>query len=97
MCSLKEDIPTVIFEKMPEETSHGAAISLSMNALRLLDRLDIYTDLKDQSFIHSADLNSRARKGNILISNTRGFDNTSANIDGVTLFQIPKSRWRNSS
>jgi salicylate hydroxylase len=51
---LKEDIPTVIFEKMPEETSHGAAISLSMNALRLLDRLDIYTDLKDQSFIHSA-------------------------------------------
>ena len=22
---LKEDIPTVIFEKMPEETSHGAA------------------------------------------------------------------------
>ena len=39
---------------MPEETSHGAAISLSMNALRLLDRLDIYTDLKDQSFIHSA-------------------------------------------
>ena len=51
---LKEDIPTVIFEKMPEETSHGAAISLSMNALRLLDRLDIYTDLKDHSFIHSA-------------------------------------------
>jgi len=38
---------------MPEETSHGAAISLSSNALRLLDRLDIYTELKDQSFIHS--------------------------------------------
>ena len=50
---LKEGIPTVIFEKMPEETSHGAAISLSSNALRLLDRLDIYTELKDQSFIHS--------------------------------------------
>ena len=53
-CALsKEGISTVIFEKMPEETSHGAAISLSSNALRLLDRLDIYTELKDQSFIHS--------------------------------------------
>ncbi len=51
---LKQGIPAIIFEKMPEETSHGAAISLSSNALRLLDRLDIYVDLKDQSFIHSA-------------------------------------------
>ena len=51
---LKQGIPAIIFEKMPEETSHGAAISLSLNALRLLDRLDIYDDLKDQSFIHSA-------------------------------------------
>ncbi len=51
---LKEGIPAIIFEKMPEETSHGAAISLSSNALRLLDRLDIYNDLKDQSFVHSA-------------------------------------------
>ena len=24
---LKQDIPAIIFEKMPEETSHGAAIS----------------------------------------------------------------------
>ena len=51
---LKQGIPSIIFEKMPEETSHGAAISLSSNALRLLDRLDIYVDLKNQSFIHSA-------------------------------------------
>jgi salicylate hydroxylase len=51
---LKQGIPAIIFEKMPEETSHGAAISLSLNALRLLDRLDIYDDLKNQSFIHSA-------------------------------------------
>ena len=51
---LKQGIPAIIFEKMPEETSHGAAISLSSNALRLLDRLGIYVDLKDQSFIHSA-------------------------------------------
>ena len=50
---LKEGIPVVIFEKMPQETSHGAAISLSSNALRLLDRLEIYHDLKNQSFIHS--------------------------------------------
>lgn len=50
---LKEGIPVAIFEKMPQETSHGAAISLSSNALRLLDRLDIYHDLKNQSFIHS--------------------------------------------
>lgn len=54
-CSLlKEGIPATIFEKMPEETSHGAALSLSSNALRLLNRLDIYNDLKNQSFIHSA-------------------------------------------
>ena len=26
---LKQGIPAIIFEKMPEETSHGAAISLS--------------------------------------------------------------------
>ena len=51
---LKQGIPAIIFEKMSEETSHGAAISLSSNALRLLDRLDIYVDLKNQSFIHSA-------------------------------------------
>ena len=44
---LKEGIPAVIFEKMSEETSHGAAISLSSNALRLLDRLDIYYDLRN--------------------------------------------------
>jgi len=50
---LKEGIPAVIFEKMSEETSHGAAISLSSNALRLLDRLDIYNDLKNKSFLHS--------------------------------------------
>jgi salicylate hydroxylase len=49
---LKEGIPAVIFEKMPEETSHGAAISLSSNALRLLDRLDIYNDLRNKSFVH---------------------------------------------
>ena len=48
MCSLKQGIPAIIFEKMPEETSHGAAISLSSNALRLLDRLGIYNDLKNQ-------------------------------------------------
>ena len=42
-CALLETgIPAIIFEKMSEETSHGAAISLSSNALRLLDRLEIY-------------------------------------------------------
>ena len=50
---LKEGIPAVIFEKLSEETSHGAAISLSSNALRLLDRLDIYSDLKNKSFLHT--------------------------------------------
>ena len=50
---LKEGIPAVIFEKMSEDTSHGAAISLSSNALSLLDRLDIYNDLKNKSFVHS--------------------------------------------
>ena len=51
---LEQGIPAIIFEKMPEETSHGAAISLSSNALRLLDRLEIYNHLKNQSFVHSA-------------------------------------------
>lgn len=51
---LKQGIPVIIFEKMTEEISHGAAISLSSNALRLLDRLEIYNDLKNQSFVHSA-------------------------------------------
>ena len=50
---LKEGIPAVIFEKSSEDASHGAAISLSQNALCLLDRLDIYNDLKNQSFVHS--------------------------------------------
>ena len=50
---LKEGIPAVIFEKSSKEASHGAALSLSQNALCLLDRLDIYNDLKDQSFVHS--------------------------------------------
>ena len=54
-CSLLRDgIPATIFEKMPEEISRGAALSLYSNALRLLNRLDIYNDLKNQSFIHSA-------------------------------------------
>jgi 2-polyprenyl-6-methoxyphenol hydroxylase-like FAD-dependent oxidoreductase len=63
-CSLlKEGIPATIFEKMPEEISHGAALSLSSNALRLLNRLDIYNDLKNQSFIHSAaSIQGRKRK-----------------------------------
>ena len=53
-CSLlKEGIPAVIFEKSPEETSHGAAISLSSNALCLLSRLEIYEDLSHDSFLHS--------------------------------------------
>ena len=53
-CSLlKEGIPAVIFEKSPEETSHGAAISLSSNAVCLLRRLEIYEDLSHDSFLHS--------------------------------------------
>ena len=60
---LKEGIPVVIFEKMLEETSHGAAISLSSNALRLLDRLDVYSDLKTKSFVHSeAQFKGRKRR-----------------------------------
>ena len=47
---LKEGIPAIIFEKMPEETSHGAAISLYSNAFRLLDRQDNYNYLKKFRF-----------------------------------------------
>ena len=49
---LKEGIPTIIFEKSSETASHGAAISISSNALRLLDRLGVLDSLKKQSFIH---------------------------------------------
>ena len=53
-CSLlKEGIPAIIFEKFPEKTSHGAAISLSSNALCLLSRLEIFEDLNHNSFLHS--------------------------------------------
>jgi len=56
---LKEGIPSVIFEQSSEEKSHGAAISLSQNALRLLDRINIFSNLKDQSFINTkASINS---------------------------------------
>jgi salicylate hydroxylase len=56
---LKEGIPAIIFEQSPEEKSHGAAISLSPNALRLLDRINIFSNLKDQSFINTkASINS---------------------------------------
>ena len=41
---LKEGIPAVIFEQSSEEKSHGAAISLSQNALRLLDRINIFSN-----------------------------------------------------
>ena len=37
---LKEGIPVVIFEKMSEETSHGAAISLSSCLLYTSDAAD---------------------------------------------------------
>ena len=50
---LKEGIPAVIFEQSSEEKSHGAAISLSLNALRLLDRINIFSNLKDQSFVNT--------------------------------------------
>ena len=94
---LKEDIPTVIFEKMPEETSHGAAISLSMNALRLLDRLDIYTDLKDQSFIHSAASIQGPEKEISSFQTPEVLTTHRQTLTVLLLFQIPKSRWRNSS
>ncbi|MDC1421166.1 FAD-dependent monooxygenase [Gammaproteobacteria bacterium] len=56
---LKEGIPAVIFEQSSEEKSHGAAISLSLNALRLLDRINIFSNLKDQSFVNTkASINS---------------------------------------
>ena len=56
---LKEGIPAVIFEQSSKEKSHGAAISISQNALRLLDRIDIFSNLKAQSFINTkASINS---------------------------------------
>jgi 2-polyprenyl-6-methoxyphenol hydroxylase-like FAD-dependent oxidoreductase len=94
---LKQGIPAIIFEKMPEETSHGAAISLSSNALRLLDRLEIYVDLKNQSFVHSAASIQGPQMRNILIPNTGGLNNTSTNINVTSVFSIHKSRRRDFS
>ena len=53
-CTLLQDgIPAIIFEQSSEVSSYGAGISLSKNALRLLDRLNIYGDLLDRSFAPS--------------------------------------------
>ena len=41
-CTLLQDgIPAIIFEQSSEVSSYGAGISLSKNALCLLDRLNI--------------------------------------------------------
>ena len=50
---LKEGIPTIIFEQSSEASSFGAGISLSQNALSLLDRLNILSNLIDHSFAPS--------------------------------------------
>ena len=60
---LKEGIPAIIFEQSSEEKSHGAAISLSQNALCLLDRINILSNLKNQSSITTtASINSPLQK-----------------------------------
>jgi salicylate hydroxylase len=53
-CTLLQDgIPAIIFEQSSEVSSYGAGISLSKNALCLLDRLNILDNLQDHSFTHS--------------------------------------------
>jgi salicylate hydroxylase len=50
---LQEGIPVIIFEKSSEVSSYGAGISLSKNALCLLERLHILDHLQDRSFVPS--------------------------------------------
>ncbi len=50
---LQEGIPVIIFEQSSKVSSYGAGISLSKNALCLLERLNILDNLQDRSFIPS--------------------------------------------
>ena len=53
-CTLLQDgIPAIIFEQSSKVSSYGAGISLSKNALCLLERLNILDNLQDRSFNHS--------------------------------------------
>jgi len=53
-CTLLQDgIPAIIFEQSSEVSSYGAGISLSKNALCLLERLNVLDNLQDRSFTHS--------------------------------------------
>ena len=49
-CLLKFVIDCVIFEKLNEISKHGAGISISRNALKILDRLDLINSFKEESF-----------------------------------------------
>ena len=49
-CLLKFGIDCVIFEKSNEISKHGAGISISRNALKILDRLDLINSFKEESF-----------------------------------------------
>jgi len=49
-CLLKFGIECVIFEKSNEISEHGAGISISRNALKILDRLDLINSFKEKSF-----------------------------------------------
>jgi len=50
---LQEGAPVIIFEQSSEVSSYGAGISLSNNALCLLERLHILDHLQDRSFVPS--------------------------------------------
>ena len=50
---LQNGIPAIIFEQSSKVSSYGAGISLSQNALCLLDRLNILANLEERSRSHS--------------------------------------------
>ena len=50
---LQNGIPAIIFEQTSKVSSYGAGISLSQNALCLLDRLNILANLEERSRSHS--------------------------------------------
>ncbi len=49
-CLLKFGIDCVIFEKSNEISKHGAGISISRNALKILDRLDLIIHSRKNRF-----------------------------------------------
>ena len=82
---LKEGVPSVIFEKHSKLGSHGAGISLSPNALRVLG----YMGLKDE-----VEIISKLSLTTNIQDNTKTLYSSSSNVR-TTSRNIYKSKYHN--